>query len=197
MSTCTTRPVTLNRQWCFMIWSDLSLSCQQALVCRAEDVIHTLSKSVQLSVVREPWVDDLHRLKENLRSSVQHLYQTLRKVSDFHYTLNRVCASHLLTKSLQYWWCCIMAFDLVYVCQCKDWYKQVLCETFLSDLSQRREGLCESSFSPDGLVWRRGVETFLTTSPCPDVHELVKLTHLSNVITDPCLQHTGKRLSHR
>lgn len=116
MNTCTTRPVLLNQQWRFMIWSDLSLSCQQALVRRAEDVIHTLSKSVQLSDVREPWVDDLHRLKENLRSSVQHLYQTLRNVSDFHYTLNRVCAFHLLTKSLPYWWCCIMAFDLVYVC---------------------------------------------------------------------------------
>ncbi|KAI7800061.1 hypothetical protein IRJ41_023720, partial [Triplophysa rosa] len=61
-----------------------------ALVRRAEDVLHTLSESVQLTDVSEPWVDDLHRMKENLRSSVQQLYQTLRNMSDFHYTLNRV-----------------------------------------------------------------------------------------------------------
>ncbi|KAL0163615.1 hypothetical protein M9458_039368, partial [Cirrhinus mrigala] len=43
---------------------------------------------------------------------------------------------------------------------------------------------------------RRGVETFLRRNPCPEVQELVKLAHLSNVITDPHLRHTGTQLSH-
>ncbi|XP_073709140.1 uncharacterized protein [Garra rufa] len=144
-----------------------------ALVRRAEDVIHTLAETVPLSERKptEPWVEDLSRLKENLCSAVQHLYQTLRIVSDFHHIRNR----------------------------CKNWYSLVLRESLLQELLW--SGHCEMSSSPDlrsGLSsCRRGVETFLRRNPCPEVQELVKLAHLSNVITDPHLRHTGTQLSHR
>ncbi|XP_051954949.1 uncharacterized protein LOC127624250 [Xyrauchen texanus] len=148
-----------------------------ALVRRAEDVIHTLAETVPFteSRPREQWVEDLERLKENLCSAVQRPHQTLRTVSDFHYTCNR----------------------------CKNWYNLVLCETFLQDLLWSGSCGCPSeiSSSPDmctGLpTWRRVIETFLRRNPCPEVQELVKLAHLANVITDPYLQHTGKQLSHR
>lgn len=76
------------------------ISCEQALVRRAEDVMHTLAETVPFSERKpvEPWLEDLSRLKENLSSAVQHLYQTLRTVSDFHHTCNRVraiCVSEL------------------------------------------------------------------------------------------------------
>ncbi|RXN06161.1 Actin cytoplasmic [Labeo rohita] len=144
-----------------------------ALVRRAEDVVHTLAETVPLSERKptEPWVEDLSRLKENLRSAVQHLHQTLRIVSDFHHTYNR----------------------------CKNWYSLVLRESLLQELLW--SGHCEMSSSPDlrsGLSsCRRGVEAFLRRNPCPEVQELVKLAHLSNVITDPPVRHTGTQLSHR
>ncbi len=57
--------------------------------------MHTLAETVPLGE-RDPaelWLEDLARLKENLCSAVQHLYQTLRTVSGFHHTCNRVCAT--------------------------------------------------------------------------------------------------------
>ncbi|XP_073711928.1 uncharacterized protein [Misgurnus anguillicaudatus] len=144
-----------------------------ALVRRADDVIHTLAEMFPLTELqpREPWIDDLRRIKENLASSVQHLYQTLRNLSDFHYTLNK----------------------------CKNWHNLVLCKAFLQDLlvSRSHDGLDESSFSPDLSGVRRGFESFLRRNPCPSVQELVKLAHLANVISDPNLQYSGKQLSHR
>ncbi|XP_051501411.1 uncharacterized protein LOC127410271 isoform X2 [Myxocyprinus asiaticus] len=148
-----------------------------ALVRHAEDVIHTFTETIPLteSRPREQWVDDLERLKENLYTAVQRPYQTLRTVSNFHHTCNR----------------------------CKNWYNLVLCETFLQDLlwSGSCGGPSEISSSPDLCTdlppWRRGVETFLRRNPCPEVQELVKLSHLANFITDPYLQHTGKQLTHR
>ncbi|XP_051511049.1 uncharacterized protein si:ch211-241j12.4 [Myxocyprinus asiaticus] len=148
-----------------------------ALVRRAEDVIHTLTETVPFteSRPREQWVEDLERLKENLCSAVQRPHQTLRTVSDFHYTCNR----------------------------CTNWYNLVLCENFLQDLLWSGSCGCPSeiSSSPDmctGLPsWRQVIETFLKRNPCPEVEELVKLAHLANIITDPYLHHTGKQLSHR
>ncbi|KAL1254746.1 hypothetical protein QQF64_016975 [Cirrhinus molitorella] len=144
-----------------------------ALVRRAEDIIHTLAETVPLSERKptEPWLEDLSRLKENLLSAVQHLYQTLRIVSDFHHISNR----------------------------CKNWYSLVLRESLLQELLW--SGHCEMNGSPDlrsGLPsCRRGVEIFLKRNPCPEVQELVKLAHLSNVIADPHLRHAGTQLSHR
>ncbi|XP_065113485.1 uncharacterized protein [Paramisgurnus dabryanus] len=144
-----------------------------ALVRRAEDVIHTLAEMFPLTELqpREPWVDDLRRIKENLASSVQHLYQTLRNLSDFHYTLNK----------------------------CKNWHNLVLCKAFLQDLlvSRSHDELDESRFSSDLSGVRRGFESFLRSNPCPSVQELVKLAHLANIISDPNLQYSGKQLSHR
>ncbi|KAF4099167.1 uncharacterized protein LOC131527461 [Onychostoma macrolepis] len=140
-----------------------------ALVRRAEDVMHTLAETVPLSERKpaEPWLEDLARLKENLYSAVQHLYQTLRTVSDFHHTCNR----------------------------CKSWYGAVLCESLLQELLW--SGHCEVSRSPDLSSCRRGVQSFLRRNPCPEVQELVKLAHLSSATTDPHLRHTGTQLSHR
>uniref|UniRef100_A0A8C2BYA8 Si:ch211-241j12.3 n=1 Tax=Cyprinus carpio TaxID=7962 RepID=A0A8C2BYA8_CYPCA len=140
-----------------------------ALVRRAEDVMHTLAETVPFSERKpaEPWLEDLSRLKENLSSAVQHLYQTLRTVSDFHHTCNR----------------------------CKSWYGVVLRESLLQELLW--SGRCELSRSLDLSSCRRGVQSFLRRNPCPEVQELVKLAHLANAITDPHLRHTGTQLSHR
>ncbi|KTG05704.1 hypothetical protein cypCar_00023229 [Cyprinus carpio] len=145
------------------------ISCEQALVRRAEDVMHTLAETVPFSERKpaEPWLEDLSRLKENLSSAVQHLYQTLRTVSDFHHTCNR----------------------------CKSWYGVVLRESLLQELLW--SGRCELSRSLDLSSCRRGVQSFLRRNPCPEVQELVKLAHLANAITDPHLRHTGTQLSHR
>uniref|UniRef100_A0A8C1VE80 Si:ch211-241j12.3 n=1 Tax=Cyprinus carpio TaxID=7962 RepID=A0A8C1VE80_CYPCA len=140
-----------------------------ALVRRAEDVMHTLAETVPFSERKpaEPWLEDLSRLKENLSSAVQHLYQTLRTVSDFHHTCNR----------------------------CKSWYGVVLRESLLQELLW--SGRCELSRSLDLSSCRRGVQSFLRRNPCPEVQELVKLAHLANAITDPHFRHTGTQLSHR
>ncbi|XP_059369580.1 uncharacterized protein si:ch211-241j12.4 [Carassius carassius] len=140
-----------------------------ALVRRAEDVMHTLAETVPFSERKpaEPWLEDLDRLKENLSSAVQRLYQTLRTVSDFHHTCNR----------------------------CQSWYGAVLCESLLQELLWT--GHCELRRSPDRSSCRRRVQSFLRTNPCPEVQELVKLAHLSNAVSDPQLRHTGTQLSHR
>ncbi|KAK9956037.1 hypothetical protein ABG768_013794 [Culter alburnus] len=148
-----------------------------ALVRRAEDIIHTLAETVPITERKpvEPWLDDLARLKENLFSAVQHPYQILRSVSDFHHTCNR----------------------------CKSWYERVLGESLLQELlwTEHCEGVSEGGSSSDlrsgSSTWRRGVQTFLRRNPCPEVQELVKLARLSNTITDPNLQQTGTQLSHR
>uniref|UniRef100_A0A671K328 Uncharacterized LOC107697503 n=2 Tax=Sinocyclocheilus anshuiensis TaxID=1608454 RepID=A0A671K328_9TELE len=140
-----------------------------ALVRRAEDVMHTLAETVPLRERKpaEPWLEDLARLKENLCSAVQRLYQTLRTVSDYHHTCNRV----------------------------KSWYDLVLRESLLQELLW--SGHCELSRAPDLSSCRRGVQTFLRRNPCPEVLELVKLAHFADAITDPHFQHTGSQLSHR
>lgn len=90
--------VSVSVGWCptphFCLTKYVNFSCEQALVRRAEDVIHTLAETIPITERKpaEPWLDDLARLKENLLSAVQHPYQILRSVSDFHHTCNRVCA---------------------------------------------------------------------------------------------------------
>lgn len=86
------------------VWPNV-ISREQALVRRAEDVIHTLAETVPVTERKpaEPWLDDLARLKENLFSAVQHPYQILRSVSDFHHACNRVCAALSASHAVNQW----------------------------------------------------------------------------------------------
>lgn len=71
---------------------------RQALVHRAEDVIHTVTEILQVtSPTRERWVHDLERLKEKLRSAVHFILQNLRAVSTYyhHYNKASLCPSGL------------------------------------------------------------------------------------------------------
>lgn len=66
--------------------------CCQALVHRAEDVIHTLADTLPPgdAQTREEWVQDLDRLKENFHSAVELPRQTLGAVADFYHYYNKV-----------------------------------------------------------------------------------------------------------
>ncbi|KAJ8270811.1 hypothetical protein GJAV_G00119550 [Gymnothorax javanicus] len=149
-----------------------------ALVRRAEDVIHTFEETVPPgdTQVKEDWVDDLERLKENFRTSVELPHQTLRAVSDFYYYYNN----------------------------CKSWYNMVLCQNFLQDLlwSRTRDGLSKQHnpqvAKTSGVpAWKQAVYEFLKKYPPPEMEDLVQLAHLANVIPDGQLQKTGKQVSQR
>ncbi|XP_064195993.1 uncharacterized protein LOC135257312 isoform X1 [Anguilla rostrata] len=149
-----------------------------ALVRRAEDVIHTFEETVLPgdTQVREEWVDDLERLKEDFRSSVELPHQTLRAVSDFYYYYNNS----------------------------KSWYNMVLCENFLQDLlwSRTSDGLSKQPFTQDVKaivipVWKQAIYEFLKRCPSPEMEDLVQLAHLANIIPDSQLRKSGKQLSHR
>lgn len=68
----------------------LELTPLQALVWCAEDVINTWAEILPCDgQTREPWVLDLERLKEKLRSGVHFILQTLRAVSTYHHNYNK------------------------------------------------------------------------------------------------------------
>ncbi|KAJ8397612.1 hypothetical protein AAFF_G00436110 [Aldrovandia affinis] len=149
-----------------------------ALVRRAEDVIHTFEETVAAEdgQVREEWVEDLERVKENFRTAVELPHQTLRVVADFYYYYNKS----------------------------KSWYNMVLCEDFFQDLlwGGTCDGLSKQRHLQDvkasGIpVWKQAVRDFLKKSPSPEMEELVQLAHLANVIPESQLQQMGKQLSHR
>ncbi|XP_063078832.1 uncharacterized protein LOC134468856 isoform X2 [Engraulis encrasicolus] len=150
-----------------------------ALVRRAEDVIHTVPEILcPLGEMqpREQWVEELEILKERFYATVQHPYQTLRAVADFHH----------------------------YYDEAKTWYDLVLCENFLQDLlwGGNCEGFSTTRHHPQepvcGVpVWRQAVYAFLRKNPSPEMSELVQLAHLATVVPEPMLQQSGKRLSHR
>uniref|UniRef100_A0A671TZD3 Si:ch211-241j12.3 n=1 Tax=Sparus aurata TaxID=8175 RepID=A0A671TZD3_SPAAU len=146
-----------------------------ALVWCAEDVINTWAEILPCDgQTREPWVLDLERLKEKLRSGVHFILQTLRAVSTYHHNYNKASG----------------------------WYSLVLCENFLQELLSGVNGDAAPSQRQRSSwrmipAWRHKLSSFLKKNPPPDVEQLVHLAHLSNIIQDDGLQQAGKQMSQR
>ncbi|KAK5880532.1 hypothetical protein CesoFtcFv8_023550 [Champsocephalus esox] len=145
-----------------------------ALVCGAEDVIHTVEEVLLLldGPSRERWVMDVERLKDKLHSAVHFILQTLRVVSSYHHHYSKASS----------------------------WYRLVLSENFLQALLSGVHGDSGSMQRRNhGTIpaWRYKMSTFLKKNPPPDVEELVHLAHLSLAIPDDDVQQAGKKMSQR
>ncbi|XP_033932068.1 uncharacterized protein [Pseudochaenichthys georgianus] len=145
-----------------------------ALVCGAEDVIHTVEEVLLLldGPSRERWVMDVERLKDKLHSAVHFILQTLRVVSSYQHHYSKASS----------------------------WYRLVLSENFLQALLSGVHGDSGSMQRRNhGTIpaWRYKMSTFLKKNPPPDVEELVHLAHLSLAIPDDDVQQAGKKMSQR
>ncbi|XP_069017670.1 uncharacterized protein [Embiotoca jacksoni] len=146
-----------------------------ALVCCAEDVVHTLAGVLPLDgPTRESWVLDLERLKRKLHSAVHFILQTLRAVSSYQQHYNKA----------------------------NIWYQRVLSENFMSELLSGVHGDAPASQRRRRNwgtipVWRQKLSSFLKKNPPPDTEELLHLAHLSKAIPDDEVQQAGSRMSGR
>lgn len=70
-------------------------SLHQALVHRAEDVLHVLAESMSPVEIQAhgEWIMQLDRVKGRFFAAVNLPYQTLKAVSDFYYYYNKVGVS--------------------------------------------------------------------------------------------------------
>lgn len=93
----------------------LELTPLQALVWCAEDVINTWAEILPCDgQTREPWVLDLERLKEKLRSAVHFILQTLRAVSTYHHNYNK--ASYRCLKKMK---SSVLSSEIAHQLQCQ------------------------------------------------------------------------------
>uniref|UniRef100_A0A3Q2PV41 Si:ch211-241j12.3 n=1 Tax=Fundulus heteroclitus TaxID=8078 RepID=A0A3Q2PV41_FUNHE len=143
-----------------------------ALVRSAEDVIDMLKEILPVKFqTRECWALGLEKLKEELRSAVNFIHQTLSAVCDYHNYYNKA----------------------------NTWYSLVLRDNFLPELLSGVHGDQLSSWrQTDDLkpvpAWRQRLFTFLKKNPPPDIEELL---HLSRAIPDDEVQLACRRLSQR
>ncbi|XP_060769499.1 uncharacterized protein LOC132876470 isoform X2 [Neoarius graeffei] len=144
------------------------------LVHRAEDLLNTVSETVAFTQRRKghEWINELERLKDQLRAAVEFQKRNLNTICTFHQCHHKI----------------------------QRWYHVAVCESFLQDLLWRtcsnkpdhKESLPHEQSGVFSVI-----EEFLRLHPPPEVEELMQLAHLANTIHDAHLENAGKQLAQR